>query len=209
MTSLNDLAFLLSELLEQLMNSSSSSGGGGMSMENMIQQLQQMAQQQDQLNKAMAELFGQPSGERLSPDMQERLNQIAAQQEAMRRQLTDLAQQRDLANRLAGDLERIAQQMEETVRDLQSGQVNRPTRQRQQQILTRLLDASRSLQERGRERRRESQQASEIDRQPPPPLRENMSIDQLQRALIDALESGYTQDYQRLIQRYFELLERQ
>jgi len=209
MTSLNDLAFLLSELLEQLMNSSSSSGGGGMSMENMIQQLQQMAQQQDQLNKAMAELFGQPSGERLSPDMQERLNQIAAQQEAMRRQLTDLAQQRDLANRLAGDLERIAQQMEETVRDLQSGQVNRPTRQRQQQILTRLLDASRSLQERGRERRRESQQASEIDRQPPPPLRENMSIDQLQRALIDALESGYTRDYQRLIQRYFELLERQ
>ena len=209
MTNLNDLAFLLSELLEQLINSASSSGGGGMSMENMIQQLQQMAQQQDQLNKAMAELFGQPSGDRLSPDMQERLNQLAAQQEAMRRQLTDLAQQRDLANRLAGDLERIAQQMEETVRDLQSGQVNRPTRQRQQQILTRLLDASRSLQERGRERRRESQQASEIDRQPPPPLQENMSLDQLQQALIDALESGYTRDYQMLIQRYFELLEGQ
>jgi len=209
MTNLNDLAFLLSELLEQLMNSSSSSGGGGMSMENMIQQLQQMAQQQDQLNKAMAELFGQPTGERLSPDMQERLNQIAAQQEAMRRQLTNLAQERELANQLAGDLERIAEQMEETVRDLQSGQVSRPTRQRQQQILTRLLDASRSLQERGRERRRESQQASEINRQNPPPLPQNMSIDQLQRALIDALESGYTRDYQMLIQRYFELLERQ
>ncbi|MCY3488331.1 MAG: chromosome partitioning protein ParA, partial [Bacteroidetes bacterium] len=42
MTSLNDLALLLSDLLDQLMNSSSSSGGG-MSMEQMIQQLQQMA----------------------------------------------------------------------------------------------------------------------------------------------------------------------
>ena len=72
MTNLNDLALLLSDLLDQLMNSSSSSGGG-MSMEQMIQQLQQMAAQQEQLNQALEELFGRQPGERLTPDMQERL----------------------------------------------------------------------------------------------------------------------------------------
>ncbi len=208
MTSLNDLALLLSDLLDQLMNSSSSSGGG-MSMEQMIQQLQQMAAQQQQLNQALEEFFGRPQGERLTPDMQERLQQIARQQEAMRRQLTEMAQERDLANQLAGDLERIAQQMEESIQELQSGQVNRPMRQRQQQILTRLLDASRSLQERGRERKREGQQGSETERVSPLPLQPDMTKDELQRALMNALESGYAKDYQELIQRYFELLQNQ
>ena len=127
----------------------------------------------------------------------------------MRRQLTEMAQERDLANQLAGDLERIAQQMEESIQELQSGQVNRPMRQRQQQILTRLLDASRSLQERGRERKREGQQGSETERVSPLPLQPDMSKDELQRALMNALESGYAKDYQELIQRYFELLQNQ
>lgn len=208
MTSLNNLALLLSDLLDQLMNSSSSSGGG-MSMEQMIQQLQQMAAQQEQLNQALEEFFGRQPGERLTPDMQERLQQITRQQEAMRRQLTEMAQERDLANQLAGDLERIAQQMEESIQELQSGQVNRPTRQRQQQILTRLLDASRSLQERGREQKREGRRGSDIERASPLPLQPNMTKDELQRALMDALESGYAKDYQELIQRYFELLQNQ
>ncbi len=208
MTNLNNLALLLSDLLDQLMNSSSSSGGG-MSMEQMIQQLQEMAAQQEQLNQALEEFFGRQPGERLTADMQQRLQQIAGQQEAMRRQLTEMAQERDLANQLAGDLERIAQQMEESIQELQSGQVNRPTRQRQQQILTRLLDASRSLQERGRERKREGRQGSEIERTSPVRLQQNMTGDELRRALMDALESGYAKDYQELIQRYFELLQNQ
>ncbi len=208
MTSLNELALLLSDLLDQLMNSSASNSGSGMSMEEMIQKLQQMATQQDQLNQALEELLGREPGERLNADMQERLQQLAAQQEAMRRQLTEMAQERDLVSQLAGDLERIAQQMEESVQELQSGQVDRPIRQRQQQILTRLLDASRSLQERGRERKREGQMGSDVERASPPELLQpNMTQDELRRALMNALESGYAKDYQALIQRYFELLQ--
>lgn len=208
MTNLNNLALLLSDLLDQLMNASSSSGGG-MSMEQMIQQLQEMAMQQDQLNQALEEFFGQSPGERMGADMQERLRQLAGQQEMMRRQLTEMAKERDLANQLAGDLERIAEQMAESIQELQTGQVNRPTRQRQQQILTRLLDASRSLQERGEEERREGRRSTDIERVSPGELQNNLSQDALRRALMDALESGYTKDYQALIQRYFELLRNQ
>ena len=209
MTNLNNLALLLSDLLDQLMNASSSSSGGGMSMEQMIQQLQEMAMQQDQLNQALEDFFGQSPGERMSADMQERLRQLAGQQEAMRRQLTEMAQERDLASQLAGDLERIAEQMAESIQELQIGQVNRPTRQRQQQILTRLLDASRSLQERGEEKRREGRRGTDIERVSPGELQNNLTQDTLRRALMDALESGYAKDYQALIQRYFELLRNQ
>ena len=210
MTNLNELALFLSDLLDQMMNSSSSGGGSGMSMEEMIQQLQQMAMQQDQLNQALEELLGREPGERMSADMQERLQQLAGQQEAIRRQLTEMAQERDLASQLVGDLERIAQQMEESVQELQSGQVNRPIQQRQQQILTRLLDASRSMQLRGKERTREGSLGSDMERpDPPASLQQNMTPDELQRALMNALESGYTKDYRELIQRYFELLQGQ
>ncbi|MXY07478.1 MAG: hypothetical protein F4Y61_02380 [Rhodothermaceae bacterium] len=127
----------------------------------------------------------------------------------MRRQLTELAKERDLASQLAGNLERIAEQMAESIQELQTGQVNRPTRQRQQQILTRLLDASRSLQERGEEERREGRRGTDIERVSPGELQNNLTQDELRRALMDALESGYTKDYQALIQRYFELLRTQ
>ena len=209
MTNLNNLALLLSKLLDQLQNASSSNSGSGMSMDQMIQQLQQMAGQQDQLNQALQEFFGREPGERLSPDMQKRLQQLAGQQEIMRQQLTEMTQERDLANRLAGDLERIAEQMQKSIQELHTGRTDRQTQQRQQQILTRLLDASRSLQERGKEKKREGRQGSDIVRPSPASIPENITVDELQRALMDALESGYAKDYQILIQRYFELLQNQ
>ena len=209
MTNLNNLALLLSKLLDQLQNASSSNSGSGMSMDQMIQQLQQMAGQQDQLNQALQEFLGREPGERLSQDMQKRLQQLAGQQEIMRQQLTEMTQERDLANRLAGDLERIAEQMQKSIQELHTGRTDRQTQQRQQQILTRLLDASRSLQERGKEKKREGRQGSDIVRPSPASIPENITTDKLQRALMDALESGYAKDYQILIQRYFELLQNQ
>jgi len=45
-------------------------------------------------------------------------------------------------------------------------------------------------------------------RESPPELPPQQELDRLRRALIDALESGYAPDYEALIKRYFELLER-
>ena len=207
MMHLNELALLLSDLMEQMMNSSANSSGGGMSMEQMIQQLQQMAGRQEQLNQEIQDMLGRMQGDRLSVDMQERLRQIGSQQQTLRRQLREMARHRELANQLTGDLNRIAEQMEETIHELQSGAVNRRTQERQQQILTRLLDASRSMQERGKQKRREGRRGVDIQRDGPGALDYSRSEDELRKALLEALESGYAPDYQELIKRYFELLQ--
>ena len=210
MTNLNELALLLSDLMAQMLNSAASSSGGGMSMEQMIEQLQQMAMQQRDLNQALDELLGEMEGERLSIDMQERLQQLAGQQERMRRQLEQMGRERALARRLAGDLDQIARQMEASIRELTTTQANhREVRERQQQILTRLLDASRSMTERGQQRQREGTQAEEILRSGPDQLNVMPSEETLQNALRQALESGYAREYQELIRRYFQLLEQQ
>ncbi len=209
MMHLNELALLLSDLMDQMMNSQAGGGSGSMSMQQMIQQLQQMAGQQQQLNQQIQQMLNQMQGKRLSQDMQERLRQIGAQQDAMRRQLKEMSRNRELNNKVMGDLNKIAQQMEETIQELQRGSVNRRTQHRQQQILTRLLDASRSMRERGKQKKREGQQTEDIIRQSPAELNPAEQADQLRRALLKALESGYAPDYQELIKRYFELLQQQ
>ena len=209
MTSLNELALLLSNLMDQLMNSPNNNSSGGMSMSQMIQQLQQMASEQQQLNRQIQEMLGQLQGQRLTQDMQARMQQLAAQQQAMQRQLEEMSRQSDVAQRLAGDLNKIASQMGETVEQLGAFSTSRELQERQQQILTRLLDASRALQERGRHRQREGRTGEAVTRNSPGALDASRPDEQLRRALLDALESGYTPDYQELIRRYFELLQRQ
>ena len=207
MMHLNELALLLSDLMEQLMNASNGSAGGGMSMERMLEQLQQMAGEQQQLNERIQQMLEEMQGSRLSPNMQQRLQQMGAQQQALRDRLREMNRRQDLAGRLAGDLGRIAEQMNETIEELQRGAVNPRTVMRQQEIITRLLDASRSLQERGRERRREGQTGEDIPREGPDELAETEQVDELRRALLQALESGYSPDWRELIRRYFELLQ--
>ncbi len=207
MTNLNELALLLSDLLDQLMNAANNNSAGGMTMSDMIQQMQEMASQQQALNEQIQEMLGQMQGQRLTPDMQARMQQLASQQQALKEQLEALSENGSLARQLAGDLDKIAAQMEETIQELGSLAAGRELRERQQQILTRLLDASRALQERGKERRREGQTGQAIDRAGPDALDGSTPEEVLRQALLDALESGYAPDYQALIRRYFQLLQ--
>lgn len=208
MMNLNELALMLSEVLDQLMNQSGSGSGQG-NMQQMVQQMQQMAGQQQQLNQQVQEFLNDMQGNRLSSDMQQRLQQMGAQQQAIKRQLDQLRRNPEARGNLLGDLDRIAEQMDETINELERRQVEPRTIERQRQILQRLLDAQRSLNERGRERRREAQEGEDVVRESPADLPPEEAAEKLHRDLIRALESGYAPDYEELIKRYFELLQQQ
>ena len=208
MTHLNELALLLADLLKQMQNAQG--GGGGQSMQQMLQQMQQMSGQQQKLNRQVQQFLNDMQGNRLSVDQQERLKQLARQQAEIKKQLDDLGKESGMRDDMLGDLDRIAEQMEETIRELQQGTQSRRTIERQQQILTRMLQAQRSLQQQGKDDKREGQQSTdEFDRSSPNDLSTQEEIETLRRDLIRALDSGYAPDYERLIKRYFELLEQQ
>ena len=208
MTHLNELALLLADLLKQMQNSQG--GGGGQSMQQMLQQMQQMSGQQQKLNRQIQEFLNDMQGNRLSVNQQERLKQLARQQADIKKQLDELGKGNGMRDDVLGDLDRIAEQMEETIRELQQGTQNRRTIQRQQQILTRMLQAQRSLQQQGKDDKRKGRQSTdEFDRTSPSELSPQEEIEELRRDLIRALDGGYAPDYERLIKRYFELLEKQ
>ncbi len=207
MTSLNDLALLLSDLMDQIQNPSQGQGQGSPSMQQMMQQLQQMSGQQQQLNQQIQQMLNDAQGERLSQDQQARMQQLRQQQNALRQQLEEMAQNPNLDSQGRSQLQRIAEEMEEAAQRMQDGRIDRELRERQQNILTRLLEARESINQRGKKRERESQTGQDRPPDSPDTLPEQEEVDRLRRDLIRALESGYAPDYQELIKRYFELLQ--
>ena len=211
MTHLNELALLLSELMDQLSMQGQSSGQGSMTMPQMQQMLQQMQQGQQQLNGQIQQMLNDMAGERLTQTQQARARQAAAQQRAIREQLQELIERGgpSLDAQTRSALQRAADGMRAIERELRGGRLSQETLQRQQNILQRLLEAERSVNQRGREERREG----ETGRDRPDPDRPDRldapegPADRLRRDLIRALESGYAPDYQDLIKRYFEQLQ--
>ena len=208
MAHMNDLALLLANLLEQLQNQSPSPGGSGGSG-GMPQQMQQMGERQSQINQQIQQMLNESAGERLTQRQGQRLRQLAEQQEALRRQLQRAVQGGgaglDPNDRSA--LQQIEAQMEEAAQELRRNRLDTRTAPRQQQIMERLLQAERSVNQRGREEQRQG----EAGRTRPPetarPPSPGRPADRVRGDLIRALESGYAPDYQDLIKRYFDRLQ--
>ena len=78
----------------------------------------------------------------------------------------------------------------------------------QKRILSKLLDAQRSINERDFEKRRESNSGTDYVRKSPEQLNleKNKNAEQIRRELLNSIKAGYTQDYQELIRKYFEAL---
>ncbi|MEO1022679.1 MAG: hypothetical protein AAFW89_09045, partial [Bacteroidota bacterium] len=203
----NELTFMIANLLEQLQNPSGNGGGSGMSMQQMIQQMQQMGENQQQLNEQIQNMINDMQGDRLSNDQMERLNQMARQQNSIRKQLEQLQQQGGLeGDALGSELERMIEQMEETINDLRGGATDPLLIERQQNILQRMLDSKDALEERDEEEKREGTTGKELNRVTPPEMTLEELEKEIRKRLNDPTFTKYNPDYQKLIERYFELL---
>ncbi len=208
MMHLNELALLLSDLLEKLQNQQSS--GGGSSMQKMMQKLKQMSGQQQKLNKQIQKHLNNVQGERLSKDQGQRQKELAKQQRRIKKQLEEMDVGSKARQQIMGDLKKISEQMEKTAQQLEQGRHSRDLIERQQQILTRLLNAQKSLRTQGKQKQRKGREAEdEFNQRQPGPLPNTEDADKLRRDFIRALEMGYSPDYEELIKRYFELLQQQ
>lgn len=206
---INDLASMLASLIDQLMNQQNG-GGGGMSMQQMIEQMQQMSGDQQQLNQQLQELINDMQGDRLTREQSERLDQLARQQNEIRKQLRELQRQGELdsGDRTLSELQRMIDEMENSINDMRGGITDPIMVERQQNILSRMLDAEESLQQRGEKDEREGTPSSDSERTLPP----DMSLEELEQEIRSRLQdpnyTPFTEQFQRLIERYFEQLRR-
>ena len=143
-----------------------------------------MKQMQQELNKQMESLKKQldkqgkgskPNGrkkigDKSSMQMSEEFARMAAQQEMIRRMMQEYGQemkQGDAGNaKLAREIDQMMKQMEQTENDLVNKVITQQTINRQQQIMTRMLEHEKAEMQREKEERRESREGKEMGHQP-------------------------------------------
>jgi len=107
------------------------------------------------------------------PGEAEQIARLAEQQAAIRRQLEDLqGQLKGTSMGNSKELQEIQQQMDRNETDLVNRRLSNEFLARQQQILTRLLEAEKSLREQEQDNKRASNAAKEISRPVPPELQQ-------------------------------------
>ncbi len=204
MKNINEAASLLQGNMERMMNSGQ--GGGMMSM---MQQMQQLSQQQMTLNQLTQQL----NQGNLSEQQRAQLQRLAQEQEMIRKSLDQLnkeSRETGESKKLASSLEKILAEMKEVVTRMNTEKIDDDLVQSQERILSKLLDAQRSINERDFEERRESITGTEFDRESPPEIifSTEQGKDRLRDELMKAIKEGYSKDYEELIKRYYEELQK-
>lgn len=204
MGALNEAAMALRRVTRDI-----AAAGSSVGLEEMLQRMQELADQQSGLN-AQSESALKPGRESSGDQgLQMSLAQMAARQRAIQEALREIRRQMgSRRHALLGDLDHIASEMEAVIQEMKSRRAGRPTLERQRRILARLLNAQRSIRERGRSRERRARRGSDLVYQGPGSLPPNLgeADNPLRRRLRDALDAGFAAEYQRLIRSYFESL---
>lgn len=192
MTSINNLALILSESLQEMQQqmkqqqqqkskpgsgSCKKPGSGKPSMQSMRQMQQQLNEQLKRMKEGM-DKQGQKPGQKPGQmpgqgGMSKEFAQMAAQQEALRQAMQKAMQEmnggkeggsKDGGNGgNAKELRELAKKMEQTEQDLVNKTITPETLKRQQDILTRLLEAEKAERERDQDEKRKSNEAKNQD----------------------------------------------
>jgi hypothetical protein len=184
--------------------------GGGMSggMDALMQQLSQMTGEQMGINAGMSG-FPIPMPGGMSPGQMAGLSRMLGKQRALREQLEQMLQSMGGTKPgLSSSLEGLLDEMKAVEKDLSEMNVSRELIQRQESILSHLLDTQRSIRQQGFKEERQSESGKEFELKERPRLPEDKGERNrlLREELMRALKQGYPAEYEQMIRDYFQRL---
>ncbi len=210
MSSVNNLALLLSDVLKQMQENMSSmmaaagkSKGqkkkGNSSAPGLGKRQQQLGQQMQQLNQSGKEGRG----------LSEQLARLAAEQAQIRkmlRQLLDSQKGTDVGRQLSNEVNDLLKKMEETEEDLVNKRITQNTLNRQKDIQVRLLESEKALREQEEDEKRRAETARPVPRRVPPQFEEYVRQKQSQTELLRTVPPALSPFYKREVDTYFRKL---
>jgi hypothetical protein len=255
MTSINNLALMLNESLEQMQKEAkegkpgsgsckkpgkgqkpsskpgSKPGEGKPSMQSMKQMQQKLNQQLEELKKQLEQQGNKPGGQKpgqkpggqkpggtggmgqqggqngqmpgvKGQGMSEQLAKMAAEQEAIRRQMQQMMDKikKDGGNNPGGNLTDL---MEQTEKDIVNRQITQETMKRQQDILTKLLESEKAEREREQDEKRKSNEAKNQNLSNPAQFLEYKRLKEKELELLNTVSPSLTPYYKQKVNDYF------
>lgn len=213
--SLDNASKLLDELMQQMNQPSSKTGKGRMAQ--LMRKLAGLIALQEGLNGEISKMGkngktgkdGKDGIEGLNSEDKIKLDKLKLQQENIKKSLEELNQellkeQKLTGEKLFGDLNEVARDMEKVIEELDKYNIDDKLIERQNRILSRMLDAQLSQREKDFEPKRESRPGENVVRQTPseivikgPPSVDVLQIDLLKQNLL-----LFTDEYQNLVSKY-------
>ncbi len=259
MTSINNLALMLNESLEQMQKQAKdskeskpgsgkckkpgkgqkpSSGEGKPSMQSMKQMQQQLNKQLEELKKALEQQGNKPGGQKpgskpgekpggqkpggqggigkqggqngampgtQGQGLSEQLAKMAAQQEALRRQMQQMM---DKIKKEGGANpgSNITDLMEQTEKDIVNKQITQETLKRQQDIISKLLESEKAEREREQDEKRKSNEAKNEIFSNPKQFLEYKRLKEKELELLNTVSPSLTPYYKQKVNTYFNNL---
>jgi hypothetical protein len=214
MKNLNDLALMLSEVMNQMqqqmaammpgqqMCTSPKGPGSGEGVP-----LDKITEGQKKLSEEMQKMLeGRQQGKEGSS---KEFAQMAARQAALRKALREIKQQKEEQGKGDGTLDQIIEEMDKVETDLVNKRLTNAMKKRQEEILTRLLEAENAERQREYDNKRKSQTAQETERRMPPSLEEYIKQREAEIELFNAASPALKPYYKFLVEEYYNALKEQ
>lgn len=214
MTNVNDLALMLSEVMNQMQqqmsgmmsgsqmcNKPGGKGSGQKPSDKISQGQQQMKNQMEKMLQNMKKNGGKGGSSKEFAEM-------AAKQAALRKALQE--KQKKLQEQGKGNqqLQEIIDQMDKVETDLVNKKLTNEMQKRQEEILTRLLEHEKAEREREYEEKRKAETAGEYERKMPPSLEEYIKKREAEIEMYKTVSPNLKPYYKFLVEEYFKTLKK-
>ncbi len=224
MTSVNNLALMLNESLNQMQEEAKQKNGppgsgsckkpGGKGSKPSASSLRKMQQQLNEQIKKLKEGMqknGNKPGDKpgMAPGngMSQELAKLAAQQAAIRQEIQKMGDQINKDGKGAGGMSKLADKMEETETDLVNKVISQETIRRQEEILTRLLESEKADKERELDEKRQSNEAKSENKRNQNQFLEYNRLKQKETELLKTVPASLNPFYKEKVNLYFNNIE--
>ncbi len=211
MKNLNDLALMLSETMNQMQQQMSGmmpgsqmcSKPGGSSPDGK-KPMDKISQGQQELNQQMQQLKDKMGKAGQNGSMSKEFAEMAAKQAALRKALRDLQRGKQKSGDDVKELQEILDQMDRNEIDLVNKRLTNEMMKRQQDIMSRLLEAEKAEREREFDNKRKSETGENKDRKLPPSLEEYLKKRQAEIDFYKQSTPPLKPFYKTLVDEYYQ-----
>jgi hypothetical protein len=192
------------EMLRTAQSCSSGQGGGQSMAMKMLEQM--IPQQQDIIRETQQMLQLRLAEEALRQQRQSELERLSGQQRSLEEIAKEIQESMKHSREGVGKLDRAIEEMEAVAEALRRGQVDDDLVNREQRILSRLLDAERSVHTRDYEKRRESVTAEDVFSRSLGRRPDEAGAQSLRDEIQRAMQLKAPGEFEELIRLYFRAL---
>jgi hypothetical protein len=201
MTSINNLALMLDDHFDMMMQMMQNAKMGKSKGKPKKSGQKSLGEMQQQLNQKIQELKNSgKSGRELS----EELAEMAAEQERIRRSLQEMQEKMKKEGQMPGG--DLPSKMEQTEMDLVNKQITDQLIKRQKEILTRLLEAEKSMREQDMDEERKGETAKDYEKEIPKAFEEYLRLKEKEVELLKTVPPKLYPYYKKEVGEYFKRL---